>query len=142
MTTQEEINAAFEEWVQFNVHGDTDEQYDPGKPMNEVPSYTPSTTTTNEKKPGPQRLTIEEYKQRQAIAASQAKWFRAVEEKPKKRGGKRVKARQKVAELHRIIAITNDRKQKKLLIEGIRRTRCNYGHFAEPRRNHKQQQRC
>lgn len=90
-----------------------DEYIPEAQTIEDYPEYTPTPKTA-----GPRPITIAEYRQRQnkPVVASPRK-----QHKP--RGGKKVKLRQKAAEVHRILAITTDntlRKSLKSILVGIK----------------------
>lgn len=89
-------------------------QYIPQGEDKTAPAYYPTP-----KSAGPKALSIKEYRKRQQRRQTK----KIQEQKPnnnrRKRGGKKVRLRQEVAELHRVIPITLDRKQKQLLIKRL-----------------------
>lgn len=121
MTTQEEINQIFEKWEK--LLGPKEEEYQPEGQSANVPIYIPSNKSAK-----PKPLTIEEYRARQK-SRIQEKEKQQKEKQQKTRrpsAGKAVRARQRVAELYKIVRITKDINQKNKLLKEIRLEKLNY----------------
>lgn len=130
MTTKTDIDNIFNKWERYLETRELEvEEYFPEAPNTEqfIPTYIPTPINA-----GPKPISIEEYKKRQERQKQNLRKVReeAATDRPRKRtrGGRQVRARQHIADLHRIIAITTDKKQKNILINKIKEERkANYG---------------
>lgn len=113
--TKSHIDETFNKWEQ---HLKLAEEYTP-EPVTwqaEVPPYTPTPKTA-----GPKPITLEEYRRRQEACKRTPNTLGETREaKRKSRSGFKVKVRQKLAELYRVINITTDIKLKKKLLQHVK----------------------
>lgn len=117
--TKSHIDEIFNKWAQCLKLA---EEYTPEPVIEqvEVPPYTPTPKTA-----GPKPLTLEEYRRRQeackrTLRETQERQTLHREAKHKSRSGFKVKARQKLAELYRVINITTNIKLKKKLLQHVK----------------------
>lgn len=77
---------------------------------------------------GPQPISIEKYKERQQRRKGSNTTQETIDKTRKRvRGGKRVIARQRVAEIYNILPLVNDLAQKQRLLQQIELEKLNYG---------------
>lgn len=117
----EDINKIFEKWEKLveNTKKSAIQptiEYIPDPAPVDAPIYNPTP-----KDAGPQPLTIEQYKARQRhLLDVNSKAEDVTPKQKRKRAGRRVRSRQKIAELHRIANLTTDKNKKELFRSQIR----------------------